>query len=166
MRRRDMTETSARSPQDLISELDAAAQEHEHAVIAVPLSSEEEAAYVTIRAADPDRLQRLERVMARGGMPLGLILLDRVEGRLTAKTQLYPDWPAAFAAVAALWHLEPQYSTPVETVKERAESILHSMAETVVYDLDWDTPYRQDIDKAVAEAHQAGFVHPLDVVIQ
>jgi len=147
------------SPQGLIAELDAADREHEHASIAVA-NGESEA--VTISAHRPDRLQALIWAIAEGGVPLGLILLDRVDGRLVAVTRLYPNCAATFAAVAVP-HLDRP--TPTSIMEIRAQEFLDGVAEGVVYEMDWDSPYKQAIDRAIAEAGRREFLYPLEIEV-
>jgi hypothetical protein len=155
----DNSNVDAPSYEGLIAELYAAGEEHEDAFLT--LATGEAVAEFLGAAFRPEYIQA---AIANGGVPVGLILMDRVDGRLTATTRLCPQYLSALTP-SALGFSESKAPTPASRLAEMAQSFLDSVAEGLAYDMDWDMPYRRAIDAAIAEARMAGFRWPLKISI-
>ena len=84
-----------RTTQQLIAELGQAAAGHQQAAIAMVLPGN---ATMLVWPNDNANLEKLDSSFALGGVPLGLLALDRLEGRLTVTSWVYPehdDWEEA-----------------------------------------------------------------------
>lgn len=81
----------ARSTREMITELDEEALKHQQTMIAVYSFDSGHATFV--EASDPDSQQHLDEADASGGLPLGLIAIDRTPGHTSIRRMVFREYP-------------------------------------------------------------------------
>lgn len=77
-----------RSTEDLISELEQESKAHFTCSIAIGFADTS----IFIRSTDANRLRLLNEAITNGGIPLGLILVDKLPGTVTVTHRIYPEY--------------------------------------------------------------------------
>jgi hypothetical protein len=77
-----------RTSRDLIRELEEEGSRHWYAAIAVAFDTSS----VFVRSDDVNRQRLLSDAMRNGGIPLGVIALDRADGDITVMSWMYPEY--------------------------------------------------------------------------